>query len=121
MHKKVFQIIENAANLLTEESWVKGRMAIDENGFNVSTFSEKACKWCAEGAILKCAYQLDTDDEGGRHLRGGAMGIKALDHVERHLEKTGSKLSLWAFNDRVAQSHIEIKNLFLDSIKEENV
>ena len=49
------------------------------------------------------------------------MGIKALDHVERHLEKTGSKLSLWAFNDRVAQSHIEIKNLFLDSIKEENV
>ena len=39
------------AQKLIEQGWCQGEFARDENGKIVSPYNEKACSWCASGAI----------------------------------------------------------------------
>jgi hypothetical protein len=50
------------ALLWSEENWTQGEMACDESGFNTSPNSERACRWCWTGALIRATNSTDIYD-----------------------------------------------------------
>ena len=67
-------VLRNACNLLANElHWTSGAWARDRQGKRCSPLSRHALRWCAVGALQKCAYDLIGHERSAREL-GNAIG-----------------------------------------------
>jgi myo-inositol catabolism protein IolC len=103
------QIIKKAAEMITAENWIRGRLATDKYGCSVLATAANACFWCAEGYILKASYELS--------LMSYRSDVFLL--LDKYMRKQDIKLTLFAYNDLVAASHQQIKDLFLGALKDD--
>jgi hypothetical protein len=52
MSARAVEILRSARERLSKpEAWTKGHLALDVDGRDVPTNSDRACRWCAVGAI----------------------------------------------------------------------
>lgn len=49
------EILSCVKDLLSDpDRWLKGHMAVNDDGYRVDPKSEDACRWCLAGAALRC-------------------------------------------------------------------
>lgn len=106
------------ANLLREakflivqpRNWVKSQYAVDELSYRVHLTDEKACKFCAMGAMYKALYNtysifpditFDTAQQINSLFCGTSIGSEGI---------------LWQYNDWHRTTHNDIMVLFDDAI-----
>lgn len=90
------EVLVKAKELLSDpEKWYKGYFAVNKNGKNVSSISDKAYKWCMTGALSKvCPYDVDA-----RHA--------AIDQLTFTLRE-----GIPGFNDAPDTTHQDVMNAF---------
>lgn len=49
------QALRERAAQLVEQGWCQERLAADVEGFKTSPWSARACRWCADGALMRAA------------------------------------------------------------------
>ena len=79
-------VLKNACALLaSEHRWTSGAWAREARGNRCSPLSQNAVRWCAVGALQKCAYDLIGN--GVRHMRWltALPNILCPDLVDRFL------------------------------------
>lgn len=57
------EVLRQAATLICQNrSWIRGHFAVDEQGLAVKPWDERACAWCAMGAIAKVCHDSGSPD-----------------------------------------------------------
>jgi hypothetical protein len=65
-------VLKNACALVaSEHRWTSGAWARDARGNRCSPLSPNAVRWCAVGALQKCAYDLIGNERSARELADG--------------------------------------------------
>jgi len=65
-------VLRNACALLASEfRWTAGAWARDARGNRCSPLSQSAVRWCAVGALQKCAYDLIGNKRSAREVADG--------------------------------------------------
>jgi hypothetical protein len=95
------EILEKARELISDESrWTKGEFAINAKGEFVDIMSPEACKFCADGALMRVAT-----GEGGLRDKNYGRAFKKLCAV------TPSGFgSIISFNDKA--THVQVLEVF---------
>lgn len=109
-------ILRRAAELV-DQGHVKGTAATDKDGFTVATVSEKACKFCAIGAIGRASWDIyqasdfhDCSRKVIRIVAGYGVSKGIIDPVHGPLPDT--QVSYW--NDACERKPEEVSKLFRD-------
>lgn len=109
--------------------WIKGSWAKNIEGKNVDPWSEDACKWCVEGAVLGATHFQDHDGQ----LASAAIRIlqvanseftkdpMILNKIATGKAASGSKIDNYSvvphINDDSATTHEQIIHLFDNAIR----
>ena len=75
------QILGKAKDLLLagDHGWGQGELAFDQHENSVDPFSAEACSFCAEGAMIRSAYEL------GEYKQGDGVSDPSLVYLSAHL------------------------------------
>ncbi len=109
MNKEAIEVIRQAKNLL-EKGWTKDKFACDNRGKEVSLLHEKACKFCAIGAVNRAMhwsdpnFKLDTKLHAFvfKHLANNVNicypNIASLPELN---DKLGKNAVIWVFDTTI--------------------
>ena len=123
----VWEVIGRAMGLIKKrDNWIQNYNAFSVDDLPTSPLSEKACKWCAMGAIIKAAS--DLADECGKDIevRHVSEIIAWMDDRVKTLERWDGMdfLSLPELNDDNETSHediMEFMNLCMKRARHERM
>lgn len=109
VERSTVEILKAARGRLSDpDHWYQGEYACDEDGAYIAANSERACKWCAAGAVLA---ELDRDIAVGEPevadalepLVGAISGQPPADDMVQEIA---------SFNDDPDRTHAEILALY---------
>jgi hypothetical protein len=85
------KVLGRALELLSDRKrWTTGMLARTKDNYNTNPTSPYAEKWCAVGAIEKCAHEVIEAEEGSdRHLSYGVLFQMAQQEVRPHIVAAG--------------------------------
>ena len=105
MKKEYREIIERAVEIIKPTNWCRKYWAINDQSRAVSYNSDEACKWCAEGYLLRAGKQL-----GYSH----PIVVEAIGIVDDYVRTKYGKGYLLSYNDYEAKSSEDIRRLFVE-------
>ena len=97
------------AQKLIEQGWCQGEFARDENDESVSPYSEKACSWCASGAIKTAIISYHHTSPNPYHLLKEIISNKPIEYSTIIFNDSDA---IAAFNDHPKTTQNDILELF---------
>lgn len=109
--KDTVRLINRAQKLLVEKGWAKFVMGRTASGTPVSATNPKACKFCAQGALMRANHDLRLSND---HL---LKAIKELHDTISYIPfEKGGGTSLLTYSDGSPNKDRVVK-LFADTAK----
>ena len=95
-------VVEGAKNLLITKGWIKRGNARDSDGDPVSALSEHAACFCAQGAIMRAAWDLGFVPQRSSQSFEEFIHTEVLYPVNKAIDRRTSlnmPVELWHIND----------------------
>lgn len=99
------KVLGRALELLSDRKrWTKGSLARTKDNRSTNSISPDAEKWCAVGALEKCAREVIEAGEGiDRHLNYGILSQMAQEEARPHIVAAGKGPAVEADGSRMVE------------------
>lgn len=103
-------LLEKAKEILSTRGWCQASFARDKDGYSVHHAEETACEFCAQGSLMRAAWELGQPHRGGDD---SSVPRLVYDWAEHHLiqgieDGHSEGLPIDAWNDDYCQSVEEV-------------